>query len=130
MRGKDVREIFETILPEKTLMEAVKAAGLQKRERKLDALRLLRAMIIAAASGHGGRQADIMRVYIHGFNEKAISVVRGGFHAWFGKPLERVMEKISGLALEYARSRKRDLPGFFGQVRQGLDHCRFHNSEA
>lgn len=114
MRGEDVKEIFEAILPEEALMEVVRAAGLQQRERKLDALRLLRAMIIAAASGHGGRQADILRVYLHGFNSETIRVVRGGFYSWFGEPLERVMSQVSGLALSYARSRRRDLPGFLG----------------
>jgi hypothetical protein len=34
-----------------SLMAGVQAAGFQTRKRKLDALRLLRAMVIAAATG-------------------------------------------------------------------------------
>lgn len=116
MRAKDVQEVFETILPDEALMEVVRAAGLQQRERKLDALRLLRAAIIAAASGHGGRQADILRAYLHGSINEAKKVVRGGFYAWFGKPLETVMSEVVARALAFARSRKRDLPGFLADT--------------
>ena len=79
MDAADVREVFETILPEEALMAAVVAAGLQARERKLDAVRLLRAMVIAAATGYVGRQADVMRLY---FESGGKAVVRGGFYAW------------------------------------------------
>ena len=48
MTGGDVREVFETILPNEVLMSAVRAAGFQERERKLNALVFLRTMITAA----------------------------------------------------------------------------------
>ena len=51
MDAADVREVFDTLLPEETLAQAVRAAGFQERERKLDATRLLRARVIAAATG-------------------------------------------------------------------------------
>lgn len=63
MRGADVQRVFETILPDKVLLKLVQSAKFQQRARKLDALRLLRAMIVAAATGYGGRQADVMRLY-------------------------------------------------------------------
>ena len=44
MDAGDVREVFETVLPEEALMTTVQAAGLQTQERKIDARRLLRAM--------------------------------------------------------------------------------------
>ena len=59
VNASDLREVFETVLPEEALHAAVAAAGLQERQRKLDAQRLLRAMVIAAATGYGGRQADV-----------------------------------------------------------------------
>ena len=37
MKPADVREVFESILPEEALLEAVRACGLQTRECKLDA---------------------------------------------------------------------------------------------
>ena len=112
MDAADVREVFETILPEEALMAAVVAAGLQARERKLDAVRLLRAMVIAAATGYGGRQADVMRLY---FESGGKAVVRGGFYAWFGSALEAVMADVSARALAYAARQRCDLPGWLGR---------------
>lgn len=57
MTDGDMREVFETILPEDVLMSAVRAAGFQERERKSDGMVFPRTMIIAASTGYGGRQA-------------------------------------------------------------------------
>jgi putative transposase len=112
MRGEDVQRVFETILPDKVLLKLVESAKFQERARKLDALRLLRAMVVAAATGYGGRQADVMRMY---FESGATRVVRGVFYGWFGKELEAIMDEIRALALAYTRSLKRDLPGLLGE---------------
>ena len=106
-----MREIFETVLPEEALREAMDASGLQKRERKLDGVMLLRSMIIAASTGNGGRQADGMKLY---FQSGAPQVARGCFYSWFGAPLERTMEVIKARALAFAASQPRDLPGVLG----------------
>lgn len=111
MLGADVRRVFETILPDKALMKLVLKSKLQERTRKLDALRLLRAMIIAAATGYGGRQADVMRLY---FKAGAARVVRGVFYGWFGLELEVLMLAIRQRALDYARALRCDLPGLLG----------------
>ena len=37
MTGDDLREVMETCLPEHVLREAIEAASLQQRERRLDA---------------------------------------------------------------------------------------------
>jgi len=76
MRDEDVQKVFETILPDAALSELVAKAKFQERGRKLDALRLLRAMVIAAATGYGGRQADVARLY---FESGAQRVVRDVF---------------------------------------------------
>ena len=112
MDANDVREVFETILPEEVLIAMVHAAGFQSRERKLDACRLLRAMVISAATGNGGRQADVMRFY---FDAGGVQVVRGGFYRWFGTPLEAVMEDVSRRALAYVSEQRPDLPGWLGR---------------
>lgn len=117
LNAADVREVFETVLPEHALESAVDAAGFQRRERKLDAVRLLRAMVIAASTGHGGRQADVMRQYFEMGGEK---VVRGGFYSWFGPELEAVMERVRDLALGYAAQQTRDLPGWLGCVQDWI----------
>jgi putative transposase len=111
MRGEDVRRVFETILPDGLLRQFVEKAKLQQRTRRLDAVRLVRAMIIAAATGYGGRQADVMRLY---FESGASRVVRGAFYAWFGVELEAVMFSVRQLAIEYVRAMRPDLPGILG----------------
>ena len=109
--GGGLREVFETILPEDALMAAVRSAGLQERERKLDALALLRSMVISASTGYGGRQADAMKLYFQSGTKK---VVRGAFYSWFGRPLEQVLEVVRGRALSYAAAQPLDLPGVLG----------------
>jgi len=87
-----VREVLETNLPEKSLIAEVQPAGFQTREFKLGAYRLLGARVISAATGDGGRQADVMRLC---FDSDGEQVVRGGFCRWFGTPLESRMEDVS-----------------------------------
>jgi putative transposase len=112
MRGEDVRKIFESILPDAALGELARAHKLQERERKLDVIRLVRAMVIAAATGYGGRQADVLRAYLQlGAEELA----RGAFYARFGEALEKVMKSVADLALRYADACTRDLPGWIGE---------------
>lgn len=108
MQGADVQRVFETILPEGALLELIREAGLQERERKLDGVGLVRAMIIAAATGYGGRQADVMRIY---FENGSKRVARGGFYRWFGPALERVMLDVRGRALAYGQVMRLDSPG-------------------
>jgi hypothetical protein len=105
--GSEVQDIFTTILSEKVIMSLVEKSGLQERVRKLDALALVRAMIIAASTGYGGRQADVMRAY---FENGAPRVVRGAFYGWFGEELERIMTEVSSLAVEYVARQPVDLP--------------------
>jgi putative transposase len=112
MRGEDVRKIFESILPDAVLVELARAHKLQERERKLDVVRLVRAMVIAAATGYGGRQADVLRAYVQ---LGAEDLVRGAFYARFGEALENVMKAVSELALRYASECVRDLPGWLGE---------------
>jgi hypothetical protein len=112
MQAADVRRVFEAILPDDLLRAFAEEAGLCQRERKLDVVRLLRAMVIAAATGYGGRQADAMRLYLHNTKER---LSRGAFYRWFGPALEKVMAHVRERALEYARAMKLDLPGLLGE---------------
>jgi hypothetical protein len=117
LNAADIREVFDTILPEQALKSAVESVGFQERERKLDAVRLLRAMVIAASTGYGGRQADVMRQY---FELGGEHVVRGGFYSWFGPELEKVMEVVRDRALGYVAQQPCDLPGWLGCVRDWI----------
>jgi len=107
LSGKMLREIFETVLTEDRLRGVVERSGLQERQRKLDAVALFRAMIVAAGTGYGGRQRDIARVY---FENGARPVARAGFYGWFGPHLEAAMKEIATAAMAYARSLPLDVP--------------------
>ena len=105
---------METVLPDSLLRTVVTAARFEQRSRKRDALMFLRAMVIAAASPSGGRQANIMRTY---FENGAPKVARGSFYDWFGPPLEQVMKEVATHAMEYVKAQEPDLPGVLGSVK-------------
>jgi hypothetical protein len=86
MTGAELRQLMETILPDPLLGEVALATGFHQRDRKRDAVKFLRTMLISASSPAGGRQADIMRHY---FEMGAERVVRGSFYDWFGPPRSR-----------------------------------------
>lgn len=90
-------------------MEAVEAAGVVQRRRKREALKFLRAMLLAAASPAGGRQADIMRTYFE--PQGGAPAARGSFYDWSGPALERVMARLSQRVLAHVRQQEPDLPG-------------------
>lgn len=105
--GKDVREVFEAILSESDLRDIITKSRFEERSRKRDAVAFIQAMVIAAATGYGGRQRDVARVY---FENGAPHVVRGGFYAWFGKELESAMDSVARRALAYGASLPLDTP--------------------
>ena len=107
LTGDDLRELMEQVLPEEAIVQMVEAAKFQERERKRDAVGFIRAMVIAAATGYGGRQRDVARVY---FENGAPKVARGGFYAWFGPQLEATMAGLSQRALDYAHAQPLDVP--------------------
>lgn len=107
LTGDDLRELMEQVLPEEAIIGLVEAARFQERERKLDALCFIRAMVIAASTGYGGRQRDVARLY---YEQGAPRVARGGFYSWFGPQLETTMAGLSQRALDYARTQPLDVP--------------------
>lgn len=114
MNGPDLGTLMTTLLPDDLLGEVAKATGFHQRDRKRNAIKFLRTMLIAASSPAGGRQADIMRHY---FEMGVERVVRGSFYDWFGPPLEATMAKLSEIVMAWARAQPVDLPGILGGVR-------------
>lgn len=111
MQGSDVREVYETILPDEIVLELAREFGFQERQRQLDAALFIRSMVMSASTGGGGRQADAMRQYV---DCGGTPLARSAFYRRFGVPLERCMEKARDRALEYVARQERDLPGFLG----------------
>jgi hypothetical protein len=64
MLSDEFRSVFIEILKDEILNDFVSEFDLKKRERKIDVLLFIRSMIGAAAAGHGGRQAAVLRFYI------------------------------------------------------------------
>jgi hypothetical protein len=54
---------MQSVLPDELILQLVEGAKFAERERKRDAVALVRALVIAAATGYGGRQRDVARVY-------------------------------------------------------------------
>lgn len=111
MTGDDVRGVYEAALPDEALDALIVASGFQQRERELQARQFIRAAVISAATGYGGRQADVLRTY---FEAGAPKVVRGAGYRWFNQAFEKVMEAVRERTLTYARSLPLDLPGTLG----------------
>lgn len=93
LSGEDLHELMYAVLPDEAILQAVQAAKFVERERKRDAVALVRALVIAASTGYGGRQRDVARVY---FENGAPRVALGGFYAWFGPQLEATIAGLSG----------------------------------
>lgn len=106
-----VQALFEETLPDDLIEKLADATGFRQRDRKIEVVKFIRAAIIAAGTGFGGRQADILRLYV---DNGGTSVVRGAFYSRFGKPLESTMQKLSERLLERVRQQPKDLPGILG----------------
>lgn len=117
LQGDDVRDVFEAILPDDVLDSMIESTGFQERTRTggLDAKLFLRSMVIAAASGSGGRQADIARAY---FENGGARVSRAARYSWYDDALDQTMERIRDRAFAFGATLERDLPAFLdGLVR-------------
>ena len=101
LTGDDLRA-DGTSPPEEAIAGMVDAAQFQQQERKLDAICFVRAMVIAAATGYGGRQRDVARLYY----EQGAPRVAGWIYAWFGPQLEATMAGLSQRAIHHARAQQ------------------------
>jgi hypothetical protein len=109
---QSIRSMFETVLPSEALQALVVKAQWRQRDRKLQAVQLIRAAIIAAGSGAGGRMVAVMKHYIEQGNP---SVARSAFYRWFGSAFETVMESVLDGTLAFANAQPDDLPGVLGR---------------
>ncbi len=115
MRGRDIQEIMETIFSDELLMEVARATGFTERERKMDIVRFLRAMIMTAASGEGGRFAAVFRNCVEqGVKDR---MVRSAYYRRVDDTLEATLARLLDIALEFSRKEKVDLPEWM------LDHA-------
>ena len=108
MTGDEVRAVFEQMLPQEEMNRLCQQCGVIERQRKLNLVMLVRAMVISAGTPGGASQADVLRAYLE---SEVPRVTRAAFSRWFNAPRERFMEALAQRALAYARAQPVDLPG-------------------
>ncbi|MBK7759929.1 MAG: hypothetical protein IPI35_26710 [Deltaproteobacteria bacterium] len=74
MTGEQLLMMMSEVLPERVSRERVGLVNLQERQRKLDALALVRSLVLTGGTPGGGRQVDVLR---HVQKLEAPKVARG-----------------------------------------------------
>lgn len=113
MTGEELRQCVSKVLPPDLLVELAKEYGFLQRERQLDVVQLVIALVLCGGTHEGGRQADVLRQYV---DNGAPSVVRGTFYQWFERPLERLLIELLARAIAVGQEQRRLLPGILGGV--------------
>ena len=108
MTGDEVREVFETMLPQGEIDRLCQPFGVIERQRKLNLGMFVRAMVISAGTPGGAYQADVLRSSLEC---EVPPVARSAFYRWFDEPLERFMEALAERAQAYARAQQVDRSG-------------------
>jgi putative transposase len=108
MTGDEVREVFETVLPQAEIDRLCRQFGVIERQRKLNLGMFVRAMVISAGTPGGAYQADVLRSYLEC---EVPPVARSAFYRWFDEPLEHFMEALAQRAQAYVRAQQVDLVG-------------------
>jgi hypothetical protein len=108
LNGKDLRSMLDSVMPVDVIEAAVRATGFQQRQRKLDPIALIRALVLSGGTPDGGRQADALRAYLE---QGVPRVARGAFYAWFNRPLGLLMAHLGERATAFAKSMPVHLPG-------------------
>ena len=108
MTGDEVREVFETMLPQGEIDRLCQQFGVIERQRKLNLGMFVRAMVISAGTPGGAYQADVLRSSLEC---EVPPVARSAFYRWFDEPLERFMEALAERAQAYARAQQVDRSG-------------------
>jgi hypothetical protein len=106
MTGEEVRQVFETRLPQDESDRFGLQGGVIERQRQLDLGMFVRAMVISAGTPGGAYQADVLRSSLEFEGPR---VARSAFYRWFDELLERFMEALAACALAYARAPQVDL---------------------
>lgn len=113
MTGEQLREHLQSVLPLDTIRALAKNYGVIERERELDIVQLVIALVLGGGTHEGGRQYDALRRYLQ---SGASKVVRGAFYAWFNEPLEKLLEELLRQAVAVGQAQPKLLPGILGGV--------------
>lgn len=114
MTGEELRKHLKAVVPLDAIRSLAKEYGVVERERELDIVQLVIALVLAGGTHEGGRQYDALRRYLE---SGAPKVVRGAFYAWFTAPLERLLSELLRRAIAAGQEQPKLLPGILRGVR-------------
>ena len=113
MTGAALKEHITKVLDLVGIEALAREYRVVQRERQLDIVSLVIALILSGGTHEGGRQYDVLRTYIE---NGAPSIVRGVFYSWFHAPLERLMSELLRRAIEVGQQQEKILPGILAGV--------------
>jgi hypothetical protein len=99
MNGTDLRQTLQEILDAELIRELCARFHVIERERKLDIVALVHALVLSSASDDYGRLADAYRQY---GDDTGDTVVRGAFYSWIDAPLAALLKGLLDAALAKA----------------------------
>lgn len=114
MTGEELRTHLKAVMPLDAIRLLAKEYGVIERQRELDIVQLVIALVLAGGTHEGGRQHDALRRYLE---SGATRVVRGAFYAWFTAPLERLLAELLRRAIAEGQAQPKLLPGILRGVR-------------
>jgi putative transposase len=114
MTGQELKLHMQTVFPLELLRQLAKEYRVVQRERELDIVQLIIALVLCGGTHEGGRQFDVLRRYVEG---GAPRVVRGAFYAWFAAPLEAMLADLLERAIAVGQAQPTLLPGILRGVR-------------
>ena len=113
MTGEELRGHMLHVLPVETIRELARECHVTERERQLDIVQLVVALVLCGGTHEGGRQYDILRQYLE---NGAPRVARGSFYGWFTPALEMLLGRLLARAIEAGQAQPRLLPGILRGV--------------
>ena len=113
MTGEELRRHMHSVLPAEMILELARECHVLERERQLDVVQLVLALVLCGGTHDGGRQYDILRQYLE---NGAPRVARGSFYAWFTPALEALLVRLLGRAIEAGQAQPKLLPGILRGV--------------
>jgi Transposase DDE domain len=111
--GAELKKHMTTVLDLLSIETLASEYRVVQRDRQLDIVSLVVALILAGGTHEGGRQYDVLRTYIE---NGAPSITRGAFYSWFHAPLERLMNELLRRAIEVGQQQEKILPGILAGV--------------
>lgn len=86
-----LREVLTTSLPRDKVIGLARELGVVERQSLIELDELVNALVLSSRTPAGGRQADVLRVYIENTDTKP---VRATFYARFTEEFEKLLERL------------------------------------